>query len=356
MQPTLIIDLENDTISSSERDLLMHPGVAGVILFDRNLTVRANIIQLTQAIHDLRPDLIVMIDHEGGFIQRIRRNGFRALMSARAHGEVYSLNAGVGLQMARDYGAIMARDLLECGIDLSLAPALDLDNRDSKVIGQLDRAFHATPEGVIALTSAYIDGMREMGMPSVGKHFPGHGSCVGDSHRELPCNEKSYDELKQSDLKPFIHAIKNHRVDALMPAHVTYPTIDPINPAGYSTRWLQGILRQELQFDGLIISDCLGMKGADIGDLATRADKALEAGCNLLIAANQTRAVVNDLLNHLSSHATPSADSPYLDKFKAKMIRFSANHDFYSSQSATIIPIPPPSDNSIDPLNPTHEI
>ena len=355
MTPTLIIDLENEHISASERDLLMHPGVAGVILFDRNLTARTNIIQLTQAIHQLRPDLIVMIDHEGGFSQRIRRNGFRALMSARAHGEVYSLRAEVGLQMAHDYGATMARDLLDCGSELSLAPVLDLDNRNSKVIGQLDRAFHATPAGVIALTSAYIDGMREVGMPSVGKHFPGHGSCVGDSHRELPCNEKSYDELKQSDLKPFIHAIKHHSVDALMPAHVTYPAIDPINPAGYSTRWLQEILRQELQFDGLIISDCLGMKGADIGDLATRADKALEAGCNLLIAANQTRAVLTHLLNHLSSHARPNPNNPYLDNFKVKMDRFSANHRLFSSQAANNIPHPP-SDNHIDPLNPTHEI
>ena len=315
MPNSIIVDLAGLTLTTAERDIIEHPEVAGVLLFSRNIQTRAQLQQLTTEIHRLRPELLIAIDHEGGFIQRIQRMGLRALPSARVLGEIYDTHQATGLSMATRYGELMACDLRACGIDLSLAPVLDLHHADSPVIAGLDRAFHAEPEAVCALARAYISGMKEAGMPATGKHFPGHGSCGSDSHLHLPVNTKTLDELATSDLKPFVELIKENQLAAIMPAHVLYPAIDPDYAAGYSKTWLQAVLRGQLQFKGLIISDCLGMKGADIGDLTTRAEQALSAGCDILIVANQTQTNLWQLLNNLPKTVDP-ARSNRLKLFK----------------------------------------
>jgi beta-N-acetylhexosaminidase len=155
-------------------------------------------------------------------------------------------------------------------------------------------------------------------MPSVGKHFPGHGFCETDSHIGFPSDARTLDALKACDLKPFVALTQSGELDAVMPAHVKYPEIDPAHAAGYSSIWLQDILRTQIQFNGAIISDCLGMTGADIGDLLTRGTQALNAGCNLLIAANQERPALKAFLDALPAHYLED-NQAYISAFKSKI-------------------------------------
>lgn len=354
MPHTIIIDLLGPEITPEEQELLQHPNVAGIILFTRNVTDRAQLCRLTHQIHEIRSDILIMTDHEGGEVQRFRRMGFTPLMSAGRHGRNYDKNPQFALEIAYDEGRKMAEDLIACGVDLSLAPVLDLYHPDSTIIGQLDRAFHKDPEILTQLTSAYIKGMHDAHMPAIGKHFPGHGSCIKDSHRELPVNDKTEQALRATDLKPFIDLMKDNLLDGVMPAHVVYPSIDASHATTYSRRWLHDILRDELQFEGLVMSDCLGMKGADIGDLIERAHKALE-GCDVLIAANQERSLIKQLLD-----AIPHAHSDaHFEAFKQKTARLQTHkrahsestESFFSDEKAVKL-----NTEAFDPLNPTHEV
>ncbi|KTD14684.1 beta N-acetyl-glucosaminidase [Legionella gratiana] len=316
-----MIDLESTELSDIERELLKHPNVGAVILFTRNFENPQQLEQLSSEIHTINPHIFIATDHEGGFIQRFLRQGFRSLPAARVYGDVYDLSPEAGIKLARQYGEIMANDLLACGIDLSLAPVLDL--RDiSPIIARLDRAFHHDPDAVTALANAFIEGMNAAGMPAVGKHFPGHGRVGSDSHITMPISMTSLDELKTKDLKPFIELIKKERLGAIMPAHVTYKAVDTNKPAGFSTIWLQEILRHDLKFTGMILSDCLSMTGADIGNLMTRTEEALRAGCDMLIVCHQPRPILLELLQTVDVPQSEES-AARITQFKNQMLRFS---------------------------------
>ena len=321
---SVIVDLLGLEILPEELEILNHPNTSGVLLFARNIgKTRDDIITLVNNIHAVRPELPVFIDQEGGNVVRIGRRGFRALPAAHTYGDTYDIDPDTGLKLARRYGEIMARDLLDCGIDVSLAPVLDVHG-PSTVIGGLDRAFHADPDVVIALGGAFIEGMHAAGMPAVGKHFPGHGTCVADSHLAMPTDTRTFDELTAHDLKPFTSLIASKHLNGVMPAHITFPAIDS-NATGFSSCWLKTILREKFKFEGIIISDCLGMTGADIGSLLERSVQALEAGCNLLIAANQPRELLLNCLNQLPNKFNQENEK-YLTQLKQNMRRFDTNH------------------------------
>jgi beta-N-acetylhexosaminidase len=320
MPNLVMIDLEGAALLQREVERLLHPNVGAVILFARNFQNRVQLQQLIHDIRSLRGDLFIAVDHEGGYVQRFQRHGFRAIPAACVYGLTYDINPEAGLHLARLYGELMAKDLLACGVDLSLAPVLDLQGA-SEVMGKLDRSFHADPLIAACLAGAFIDGMKAAGMPCVGKHFPGHGSIVSDSHVTMPVCDFSREKLYAHDLKPFIELIENNKLDAVMPAHVVYSSVDPGQPAGFSSRWLEDILRVELGFEGLVISDCLGMAGADIGDMNTRAERALAAGCDMLIVCNQTPEVMKSLLDSIPLNASPLSEKRLHD-FKQKMARF----------------------------------
>ncbi|MCH9690169.1 MAG: beta-N-acetylhexosaminidase [Gammaproteobacteria bacterium] len=319
----VIIDLLSTNISDTERKLLKHPNTAGVILFTRNYQNKTQLTQLTHAIHEINPDLILFADHEGGNVQRFQRHGFTSLPAAHVYGVTYDIEPETGLKLAETYGEIMARELRECGIHVGLAPVLDI-NGSNPIIGKLDRAFHTNPEILTQLASAFIRGMHKAGMPSVGKHFPGHGFCESDSHIASPTDFRPLEALEACDLVPFTELTKSEQLDAIMPAHVTYPEVDPNNAAGYSSTWLLDILRNKVQFKKIIISDCLGMTGADIGSLLERGIQALDAGCNLLIAANQERAHLEDFLNALPEKYL-AENQHYIAEFKRKISPLAVN-------------------------------
>jgi beta-N-acetylhexosaminidase len=285
IQPLVMLDLLGTDVTAAERELLLHPAVGGVIFFSRNIEDRTQLCALSSELRRLRPDLLQAIDQEGGRVQRLR-DGVVRLPPMRRIGEVFD---GSEAQVASYcLGRLMASEVLACGLDISFAPVLDLDYGNSDIIG--DRSFGQTTEQVIALASAFIQGMNAAGMAATGKHFPGHGFVAADSHLALPRDERSKEDIFASDIRPF--AALAGQLAGVMPAHVVYEQVDA-QPAGFSSVWLQQILRRELGFKGVIFSDDLSMAGARAaGDHADGCRAALAAGCDMVLVCNDQSAAI----------------------------------------------------------------
>jgi len=292
----LIIDIEGKEISNEDREILAHPLVGGLILFTRNYESRAQLKQLVQSIRSVRKDpLLIMVDQEGGRVQRFI-NEFTRLPCLGALGKLYDKDADKALYLTQDCGWLMAIELLSVGIDLSLAPVLDLNKKMNQVIG--DRSFHADPIIVTKLAEVYIQGMQEAGMAATGKHFPGHGSVSADSHVSIPNDERQISEIEVNDMIPFVNLIKAG-IAAIMPAHIVFTNVDA-RPVGFSNFWLAEVLRKRLGFKGVIFSDDLNMKGADISsNYVDRVVLAREAGCDFALLCNNRHAVI-PVLDHLN--------------------------------------------------------
>lgn len=277
----LMLDLEGLTLTDAEKDLLQHPHVGGVILFARNFASVAQVSALVAAIRAERSELIVAVDQEGGRVQRFR-DGFVRLPPMKVFGDIYETEPMQARTLAYQCGWLMAAEVLAVGVDISFAPILDVDNGISQIIG--DRAFHASPQVAVALLREFIRGMSDAGMAATGKHFPGHGSVEADSHVALPVDTRYWAEIESHDLRPFREL--SGELQGIMPAHVIYSKIDG-RPAGFSSFWLQDILREQLRFDGLIFSDDLSMEGAvAAGSFSDRAHAALDAGCDMVLVCN----------------------------------------------------------------------
>lgn len=289
----VMLDVAGCVLSDRERERLRHPQVAGVILFSKNHVNRSQLVELIDEIRSIRADLLLAVDQEGGRIQRFGST-LTDLPAAGWFGRHYLQQPAETLLLLRESAFLTGHELAELGFDFSFAPVVDLDYGRSAVIGS--RAYHRDPELVTVLASAWIDGMRQVGMAAVGKHFPGHGWVSADSHLELPEDERPLSDIIRQDLFPYARLID--QLDAIMPAHVRYPAVDPL-PAGFSAFWLRQLLRERLGFEGVIISDDLSMQGAaGMGDLIGRANAALEAGCELLLLCN-CGDEVDPLLRHL---------------------------------------------------------
>jgi beta-N-acetylhexosaminidase len=299
----IMLDLEGVALAPEERELLHHPLVGGVILFARNYASVPQLCALVSAIHEVRdPKLMVAVDHEGGRVQRFRE-GFTRLPACALIGKAYDENHKRGLHLAEKAGWVMAVELRAAGVDFSFAPVLDLHKGISRVIG--DRSFHRDPEIVANLARQYIHGMRRVGMEAVGKHFPGHGSVIEDSHHAVPIDRRSFEDIQLEDLLPFERLI-TAGLAAVMPAHVIYPAVDE-RPAGFSPVWLQDILRRQLNFHGTIFSDDICMAGAEVaGNHTDRAHAALHAGCDMVLVCNNRKAVI-DVLDNLKHSPDPAA-------------------------------------------------
>lgn len=279
----VMLDLDGLSVSAEEKELLQHPAVGGVILFQRNYADPEQLTELINTIRSYRNPLLIAVDQEGGRVQRFRE-GFVRLPPMSSLGEYHVIDPQLAKQLAKTCGWIMASELLAYAIDFSFAPVLDLNCGISQVIGS--RAFHTNPDIVIELATAFWQGMRAAGMSGVGKHFPGHGSVAADSHTHIPMDPRPLAEITGQDLKIFA-ALIQRGIEGIMPAHIIYPDVDD-KPAGFSKIWLQNILRDQLGFDGVIFSDDLGMVGASgIGNYAERAKLAIDAGCDMILICNQ---------------------------------------------------------------------
>lgn len=291
----LMIDLHSYSLTAEEVDLLQHPLVGGVILFSRNFEDRAQLTALTAQIREsAKKPLLISVDHEGGRVQRFRE-GFSEIPSMAAIYEAVNGNLASACDSAQTLGWLMASEVMASDIDFSFAPVVDI-NGLSTVIG--DRAFHTDPDVVVTVASAFIRGMRSAGMKSTGKHFPGHGSVVADSHIALPVDERSRHDIFNLDMKTFVALNRMNLLDAVMPAHVIYPDVDSV-PAGFSRIWLQKILRQQMNFNGVIFSDDLSMEAAVAsGCITERLTLAMDAGCDMALICNDRKSTVEALDNY----------------------------------------------------------
>jgi beta-N-acetylhexosaminidase len=287
----VVLDLLGSTLSADEEKLLQHPAVGGVILFSRNIVDYAQLSALVASIRAVRHELLICVDQEGGRVQRCKE-GFTRLPPMQVFDQLYTVDPVDALGLARDCGWLLAAEVLATGIDFSFTPVLDVDDQFCSVIG--DRAFSADPDRVLALGRAFIAGAQEAGMAVTGKHFPGHGSVRGDSHLELPVDERSLIDIEAKDLKPF--AALASQLDAVMPAHIVFPAVDPDLAVGFSSQWLKTILRGQLGYRGVIFSDDLTMAGAvQMGTYPERAEAALKAGCDVVLVCNHRAGAVRVL-------------------------------------------------------------
>jgi len=327
----VILDVAGLGLDADDRRRLAHPLTGGIVLFARNWRDRLQLTELIAEVKSIRNDLLVCVDHEGGRVQRFRSDGFTALPPMRVLGEMWMDDGDGGpgsgamraLEAARASGHVLAAELRACGVDLSFTPVLDLDHGGSSVIA--DRAFHRDPRVVSMLARGLVHGLLQAGMQNCGKHFPGHGFVRGDSHHEIPVDDRPLDRILADDARPYEWL--GGALASVMPAHVIYPQVDE-RPAGFSARWLREILRIQLGFDGAIFSDDLSMAGARIiggaeVSYAEAAALALSAGCDLVLLCNQSidgGAAVDALLDELLAaeaaggwQADPDSDVRRLD-------------------------------------------
>lgn len=317
---SIMLDIAGTTLTAEDKERLLDPLVAGVILFSRNYESFDQLKALTEQIHQLRhPKLLIAVDHEGGRVQRFRE-GFTRLPPMRALGRYYQHNPEHALKDAEKLGWLMAVELLAAGIDFSFTPVLDIDYGGSKVIG--DRAFSSDKKTIAMLANALMKGIHKAGMACVGKHFPGHGFIEADSHYEIAVDERSLAEIQQNDMQPFLSLIADG-LEAVMPAHVIYTQVDN-RPAGFSKFWLQEILRQKCHFEGAIISDDMSMQAAkSFGDIVEGVRAALQAGCDLVLVCNDSMAA-DKVLAKLDWQSTPLNH--------ARLIRLQAHGKFDKSK------------------------
>ncbi|MEN3364404.1 MAG: beta-N-acetylhexosaminidase [Burkholderiales bacterium] len=295
----VMLDVVGTTLTADDIRRIQHPLTGGVILFARNYENRRQLTELTTAIHDARPGVLIAVDHEGGRVQRFKTDGFTKLPPMRKLGELWDKDVLASTKAATDIGFILAAELRACGVDLSFTPVLDLDYGESGVIG--DRAFHHDPRVVTMLAKNLNHGLALAGMSNCGKHFPGHGFVKADSHIDIPVDERTLKDILAQDAAPYDWL--GLGLSAVMPAHVIYPKVDK-HPAGFSKKWLS-MLRDEFGFQGVIFSDDLSMEGASVaGGVIDGANAALSAGCDMVLICNSPDKA-DELLSGLA--VTPGA-------------------------------------------------
>jgi beta-N-acetylhexosaminidase len=257
-------------------------GLGGVILFARNCPSLETVLTLTAAARQLGPDLLVMVDHEGGRVHRLPAP-FTRFPSAAAVGRCGDPRLVASVARA------MARELRAAGFDSGLAPVLDcLVDSSSAVIG--DRAFAVAPDAAAACGAAFVAAMLHEGLLPVAKHFPGHGRASADSHFELPEIDASAEDLDRGDLLPFRAALRAD-CPAVLVAHVRYRALDPELPASLSPEVIDRLLRRRLGFSGLVLSDDLEMAAvAAVWGVADAARRFLGAGGDLALVCRRADA------------------------------------------------------------------
>lgn len=298
----LMIDLRGAALAADERKWLESPLVGGVILFKRNFESVEQLKALVADIHAVRqPPLLVTVDQEGGRVQRFREP-FSRLPPFRALGRLFDEERQLALRTAGAFGYLIAAELRAVGVDMSFAPCVELDRGLAEVIG--DRALHPQAAAVAALARRFAAGAKKGGMAITAKHFPTHAGAHSDSHTEFAIDNRELADL-DDDLRPYRELIANG-LEAVMVTHVSFPGIDS-RPASLSSWWIGNYLRGELGFKGAAISDDLSMVGASsVGPVATRVQRALEAGCDLVLVCNAPEQVPG-VLDSLQGYVNPTA-------------------------------------------------
>jgi len=298
-----ILGCAGPTLSREETAFFRDVKPWGFILFARNIETPDQVRKLVDALRETvgRADAPVLIDQEGGRVQRLRPPHWPVYPPGRVYGQLAGNDPLLKREITRLGARLIAHDLASLGINVDCVPVLDVpDPQGHEIIG--DRAYGQTPDEVAYLGRAAAEGLIAGGVLPVIKHIPGHGRAKADSHLELPVVDASYDELDARDFAPF-------RVLSDMPmamtAHVIYSAIDPKRPATTSEKAMRKVVRGAIGYDGLVMSDDLSMKALS-GDFAERAERALAAGCDVVLHCNgdmaEMKAVV-DGTGALKGHA-----------------------------------------------------
>lgn len=292
----LITGLSGPVLLPEEAAFLARTRPCGIIVFARNLVNADQIIALVaEAKHAIgRDDVLVLVDQEGGRVQRLRPPLGRALPPARAYALLYANDPALACRMAHTQARLIASDLRALGINTNCAPVLDVPVPGSHdIIG--DRAYGITPEQVAALGRAVAEGFLAGGMLPVIKHIPGHGRATADSHLDLPVVTTPHAELSATDFAAF-RALAD--MPAAMTAHVVFTALDPDHPASTSRLITERIIRGEIGFDGFLMSDDLSMK-ALTGSMAERARAVIAAGSDVALHCNGDLAEMTVVADHV---------------------------------------------------------
>ena len=274
-----IYGLSGPELTENERDFFREADPAGYILFKRNCLDFEQLRHLNDELRDLsgRPDVPILIDQEGGRVARMQPPAWPSFPRAEAFAALYELAPSSAIEAARVNARALALMLRAVGINVNCLPLLDVRQPGaSDIIG--DRALGDEPMQVAALGRAVLDGMASAGVVGVVKHMPGHGRALVDSHKELPVVTASDEELG-IDLEPFERL---RWAPMGMVAHVVYTVWDPDLPASLSPAVVGGIIRERIGFDGLLMTDDLGMHALS-GDFGIRAERAVAAGCDIAL-------------------------------------------------------------------------
>ncbi|WP_374331668.1 beta-N-acetylhexosaminidase [Aestuariivirga sp.] len=272
-------------LSTAEREFFARTNPWGLILFKRNCETPEQLKTLTGDFRAAvgRKNAPVFIDQEGGRVQRLGppSNAWRRYPAARAYGEAFNASALAGLRAARNVGRLMAEDLIAAGITANCVPVLDVPQPGAhEIVG--NRAYSDRIEAIMALARAHAAGFADGGVLPVIKHIPGHGRAKADSHLELPIVDARRAELEAVDFPPFAAMAD---APMAMTAHVVYTAIDRTAPATLSKKVISTIIRRQIGFRGLLMTDDLSMK-ALTGSYAEKTRRALDAGCDVVLHCN----------------------------------------------------------------------
>ena len=285
----LMIDIDGKNLSNDDKTILSSKHIGGLILFSRNFDSYDQLNNLIKEVHLIKENIIIAVDQEGGRVQRFEKEYTK--IPSMQDASLYA-KENDDKEFIKDLAWLISSELIAVGIDINFAPVLDINRNISSIIG--NRSFSNDILEVINNASDYIDGMHEAGMKSTGKHFPGHGSVIEDSHLELPVDERELDELLNEDLKPYIKL--NDKLDVIMCAHVLFSKVDSKIPS-FSDTWIK-VLRDKLNYKGLIFSDDLSMLGSGNESLSNKVEMSLDAGCDMVIICND-RSGVKEVIERL---------------------------------------------------------
>jgi len=292
----------------------------GFILFSRNIAdpqqVRALVSSLRETVGDERAP--ILIDQEGGRVARLKPPHWKAHPPWRRFGDLYRQNPQQARDAAYANARLIARELVDLGINVDCAPVLDVTvGGADPVIG--DRAFSSDPQVVGDLGNVVIEAMLDGGVLPVMKHIPGHGRATADSHHALPRVSTSEDELRRTDFVPFCTL---NRCPIAMTAHVVYEAVDPGNPATTSANVIRDVIRGTIGFRGLLVSDDLSMKALS-GSFGQRSRAALAAGCDLLLHCNGRMEEMEAIATEASA-----LEGPELERADTALAMFAAPRAF----------------------------
>ena len=286
----LMIDVNGKSLSEDDKFLISKNHIGGLILFSRNFDSYEQLKNLVKEIHAIKENIIIAVDQEGGRVQRFEKE-FTKIPSMREVSIFKRENDDQ--EFIKDLAWLVSSELISVGIDINFAPVLDINRNISSIIG--DRSFSDNFSELINNASDYIDGMHEAGMKSTGKHFPGHGNVIEDSHIELPVDKRELHELLNEDLKPYIKL--SDKLDVIMCAHILFSKVDSKIPS-FSDTWINNVLRNKLNYKGLILSDDLSMLGSGNDSLINKVKMSLNAGCDMVIICND-RSGVKEVIEYL---------------------------------------------------------